>query len=146
MKTLKRTALILALGLAAGGCSIVEYKSAAAVGREDLKNAQGHVVGYKDVMRNADTGEEIAQIALFVPRVGERGDIIGYEERVRGGSVLRDVNGKRIGGRWLDVRSRASNPQSKGLLIVVHGKNSERIATAQAPNIDDLIHLARLTN
>ncbi|HUQ77028.1 MAG TPA: hypothetical protein VM183_20075 [Burkholderiales bacterium] len=146
MKTLKRTALILALGLAAGGCSITEYKSAAAVGREDLKNSQGHVVGYKDVVRNNETGEEIAQIALFVPRVGERGEILGYEERVRGGSVLRDVNGKRIGGRWLDVRSRASNPQSRGLTIVVHGKNSERITTAQAPNIDDLIHLARLTN
>jgi hypothetical protein len=29
---------------------------------------------------------------------------------------------------------------------VVHGKNSERIITAQAPNIDDLMHLARLTN
>jgi hypothetical protein len=146
MKALTKTALILALGLAAGGCSVVETKSAAAVGREDLKNAQGHVVGYKDVMRNGETGEEIAQIALFVPRVGERGEIIGYEERVRGGSVLRDVNGKRIGGRWLDVRSRASNPQSRGLTIVVHGKNSERIITAQAPNIDDLMHLARLTN
>jgi hypothetical protein len=141
-----KPALILALGLAAGGCSITEYKSTAAVGREDLKNMQGHVVGYKDVVRNGETGEEIAQIALFVPRVGERGEIVGYEERVRGGSVLRDVNGKRIGGRWLDVRSRASNPQSRGLTIVVHGKNSERITTAQAPNIDDLMHLARLTN
>ena len=48
MKALKRTALILALGLAAGGCSVMEQsKSSAAVGREDLKNAQGHVVGYK---------------------------------------------------------------------------------------------------
>jgi len=84
--------------------------------------------------------EELAQIALFVPRVGERGNIIGYEERVRGGSVLRDLNGKKIGGRWLDVRS------GKGLMIVVHGKNSERVSMAEAPSIDELIHLARLTN
>ena len=110
MKALKRTAIILALGLAAGGCSVIEYKT---VARVDLKNAQGHVIGYKDVVRERTTGEELAQIALFVPRVG---------------------------GRWLDVRS------GKGLMIVVHGKNSERVAMAEAPSIDELIHLARLTN
>lgn len=143
MKALKKTTLIVALGLAAGGCSIMESKQ---VAREDLKNAQGHVVGYKDVIRNAATGEELAQIALFVPRTGERGEIIGYEERVRGGSVLRDVNGKRIGGRFVDARSRGTNPQSRGLLIVVRGKQADTVATAQAPNIDDLIHLARLSN
>ena len=141
MKNLKRTALIIALGLAAGGCSIIESKP---VAREDLKNGQGHVVGYKDVIRDSRTGEEIAQIALFVPRTGERGEIIGYEERVRGGSVVRDVNGTRIGGRFVDARSRGTNPQSRGLLIVVRGKDTTTVA--QAPNIDDLIHLARLTN
>jgi hypothetical protein len=137
MKALKRTAIIVALGLAAGGCSVIETKS---VAREDLKNAQGHVVGYKDMMRDSRTGEELAQIALFVPRIGERGEIIGYEERVRGGAVLRDLNGKRIGGRWHDVRS------GKGLVILVRGKQSERVAVAEAPSIDDLIHLARLAN
>jgi len=71
MKALKRTAVIVALGLAAGGCSILDTKP---VARESLKNAQGHVVGYKDVMRDAGTGEELAQIALFVPRLGTRGD------------------------------------------------------------------------
>jgi len=143
MKALTTSAVIVALGLAAGGCSMLETQS---VAREDLKNAQGHVVGYKDVMRDSRTGEELAQIALFVPRLGERGDIVGYEERVRGGSILRELNGKRIGGRWADVRGRGNNPQSNGLLIVVRGKQSERAAVAQAPSIDDLIHLARLEN
>jgi hypothetical protein len=144
MKALKRTAIILALGLAAGGCSVIETKS---VAREDLKNAQGHVVGIKDMMRDNRSGEELAQIALFVPRIGERGEIVGYEERVRGGSVLRDLNGKRIGGRWSDLRGRGTNPQSKGLMIVVHGKQAaERVTMAEAPSIDDLIHLARLAN
>jgi len=138
MKAPKRTALILALGLAAGGCSMLDPKP---VGREDLRNAQGHVIGYKDMMRDARTGEELAQITLFVPRVGERGEVVGYEERVRGGSVLHDLNGKRIGGSWHDVRS------GKGLVIVVRGKESPRATTvAQAPEIDELIHLARLTN
>ena len=144
-RTLIKAALIAAVGLGFGGCSVIEYKSTAQLGREDLKNAQGHVVGYKDVMRDASTGEEIAQIALFVPRI-ENGELIGYEERVRGGSVLRDLNGKRIGGRFIDSRSRGTNPQSKGLLIVVRGKQPERITTAQAPDIDTLMHLARITN
>ena len=146
MKALKRTALILALGFAAGGCSVIEYKSAAPQAREDLKNAQGHVVGYKDTMLDERSGEQITQIALFVPRVGERGEIVGYEEKVRGGSVLRDLNGRRIGGRFVDVRSRGTNPQSKGLLIVVRGKQADTITTAQAPSIDELMHLARLSN
>ena len=142
---LKTITLLLPLGLMAGGCSVIEYKSTAQAGREDLKNAQGHVVGYKDVMRDPASGEEIAQISLFVPRL-ENGQVIGYEERVRGGSVLRDLNGKRIGGRFVDSRSRGTNPQSKGLLIVVRGKESDRIKTAQAPDIDELRQLARLTN
>ena len=136
MKAIKRTAIILALGLAAGGCSIIETKP---VAHEDLKNAQGHIVGYKDTVRDRETGEEMAQIALFVPRFSDSGKIIGYEERVRGGSILRDLNGRKIGGRWLDVRS------GKGLVIVVRGKDSaERVAVAQAPSIEDLIQLARL--
>ena len=144
MYVLKRTAFIAVLALAAGGgCSIMETKP---VAHEDLRNAQGHVIGYKELMRDSRTGEELAQIALFLPRFSERGDIVGYEERVRGGTVLRDLNGKRIGGRWLDVRSRAANPQSKGLLIVVHGKHSERASLAPAPEIEELMQLARLTN
>src|SRR6266852_2921228 len=114
MNTLKRTALTLALGLAAGACSVIDTKP---VAREDLKNAHGHVIGYKDIMRDGRTGEELAQLTLFVPRLDERGEIVGYEERVRGGTVLHDLNGRRVGARWLDVRSRGTNPQHKGLLI-----------------------------
>jgi len=138
MKTLISAAAVIALGLAAGGCAVLDTKPLA---HDDLKNAQGHVVGYKDTVRDRETGEEMAQIALFVPRFSDSGKIIGYEERVRGGSILRDLNGRKIGGRWLDVRS------GKGLVIVVRGKDSaERVAVAQAPAIEDLIQLARLTN
>lgn len=141
MKALKRTAIILALGLAAGGCSVMEYKS---VAREDLKNAQGHVVGFKEMVRDARTGEEVTQISLYVPRLDSRGTIVGYEERVRDGAILHDLDGKRIGTRWNDVRSRANNPQSKGLVITVRAKQSATVA--QAPSIDELVQLARLTN
>ena len=135
--------ITIALILALGGCAAIDRKQ---VAREDLQNAQGHVVGYKEIMRDERSGEELALITLFVPRLGERGEIVGYEERVRGGTVLRDPDGKRIGARWLDVRSRGSNPQNKGLLIVVRGKDSGRAAVAQAPSIDELIQLARLGN
>jgi len=137
MKTLISAAAVIALGLAAGGCAVLDTKSLA---HEDLKNAQGHVVGYKEMMRDSRTGEEMAQIALYVPQFGNRGEIVGYEERVRGGSVLRDLNGRRIGGSWHDVRS------GKGLVIVVRGKQADRVAMAEAPSIDELIHLARLAN
>ena len=136
MKTLISAAAFIALGLAAGGCAVLDTKSLA---HEDLKNAQGHVVGYKDTVRDRETGEEMAQIALFVPRLNDRGRIIGYEERVRGGSVMHDLNGRKIGGRWNDLRS------GKGLVIVVRGKDTaEPVALAQAPSIEDLIQLARL--
>jgi hypothetical protein len=143
-RAMTRTTLILALSLiAAGGCSVIETKT---VAREDLKNAQGHVIGYKDLMRDSRTGEELAQLTLFVPRLSEAGEIVGYEERVRGGTVLHDLNGKRIGARWLDVRSRGTNPQNTGLLIMVRGKESERATLAQVPSIEELIQLARLGN
>jgi len=136
MKTLISAAAVIALGLAAGGCAVLDTKSLA---HEDLRNAQGHVVGYKDTVRDRETGEEMAQIALFVPRFNDRGRIIGYEERVRGGSVMRDLNGRKIGGSWNDLRS------GKGLVIVVRGKDTaESVALAQAPSIEDLIQLARL--
>jgi uncharacterized protein YceK len=141
MNLIKKTTIVLALGLAASGCSVIESKS---VAREDLKNAQGHVIGYKDMMRDERTGEELAQIALFVPRVGSRGEIVGYEERMRGGvAVLRDVNGKRIGGRYADIRSRGNNPQGGGMMIIVRGKNADS-AVAEAPSIEQLIQLAQL--
>jgi hypothetical protein len=138
---LKSAALILALGLAAGGCTHLATPSGElqALGREDLKNAQGHVIGYKEVARDAATGERITQIALFVPRLGANGRIVGYEERLRAGSVLRDLHGKKIGGRFDDLRSR------KNLTIVVLPRE-DRVAAAPAPSIDELIRIARLDN
>ena len=138
---LKRTAVILALGFAAGGCTHLSSPSSEvqALGREDLRNAQGHVIGYKELARDASTGERITQIALFVPRLSATGRIVGYEERVRGGSVLHDLYGKKVGGRFDDLRSR------KHLTILVLPRE-DRVAAAPAPSIDELIRIARLDN
>ena len=136
--------LLVALGLAAGGCTHLPSSSsgAQAVAHEDLKNEQGYVVGTKEVTLDPASGERITQLALFIPRL-ERGRVVGYEERVPGGSVLRDLRGKRIGGRFDDLRSRASNPRSKGLTIVVLPRED---SVAAAPSIEELIRIARLDN
>ena len=136
---LKRTAAILALGLAAGGCTHLATPSgdAQALGRENLTNAQGHVIGYKEVSRDAATGERFTQISLYLPRLSASGRIIGYEERVRGGSVLHDLHGKKVGGRFDDLRSR------KNMTIVVVARD-EHLAAVPAPSIDELIRIARL--
>ncbi len=55
---------------------------------------------------------------LYSPRVNERGETVGYEERIVGGAVLRNLDGRAIGERWVDMRSRGSNPASGGLAIV----------------------------
>jgi len=137
---LKNIALVVAVGLAAGCTHLSSPKGELqALGREDLRNAQGHVIGYKEVSRDAASGERITQISLFVPRLSASGRVVGYEERVRGGSVLRDLHGRKIGGRFDDVRSR------KNVTIVVLPRE-ERVAAAQAPSIDELIRIARLGN
>ena len=132
---------ILALVMLAAGCSTVELKP---LGTEVLRNAQGHVIGQKETLCDCRSGEKVARIALYLPRVDERGEVVGYEELVRGGSVLRDLNGRRIGGRWVDLRSRASNPHNKGLTILVYSQPAQRAAMAAAPSIDELIRLARV--
>jgi hypothetical protein len=138
---LERTVAILALALAAGGCTHLSSPAGdlQALGREDLTNAQGHVIGYKELARNPATGERITQISLYLARLDERGRVVGYEERVRGGSVLRDLRGRKIGGRFDDVRSRKS-------LTVLVLPREERVAAAPAPSIDELIRIARLEN
>ena len=84
-------------------------------------------------------GERITQIALFLPRLDSSGHIVGYEERLRSGSVLRDLRGRKIGGRFDDLRSR------KNMTIVVLPRE-DTVAVAAAPSIDELIRIARLEN
>jgi hypothetical protein len=117
--------LIIALSLAAaGGCSTFEFKPN---GKETLKNAQGHVIGYKERL-DAATGEEVDRVTLFLPRLSERGNVVAYEERIKGGVVLWDLRGKRIGSRYVDLRSRGTNAQNSGLTIVFLPKDADRLA------------------
>jgi len=111
---------ILALGLLAAACSTapVEYKYVGP-GRELLKNADGHVVGQKEMLRDATTGEMYENIVYFTPRKDDSGKIVGYEEPMAPGVVLRDLNGRRVGVRYSDLRSRGTNPNNEGVTVII---------------------------
>ena len=133
MKLIKTT--VLALALAAGGCSTLDYKSLS--GKETLKNAQGHVIGYKERVSDGQGAEEIDRVVLFTPRFSETGRVVAYEERMKGGVILWDLRGKRIGSRYVDLRSRGTNAHNGGLTIVFVPRDSERLAQKQ--------HVAQVT-
>ena len=143
---MRLTTITMVIGLAAlaSGCSSVEWKE---VSTSPLRNEQGHVIGQKETLCDCRNGERIARLALFEPRFDERGVLVGYEEKVRGGVQLRDLNGRRIGTRWVDHRSRAYNPNSKGLTIIVHAARPAAPAatTAAVTTMDELVHLAGLS-
>ena len=121
MKLVKTT--LLATLLALGGCSTLELKP---LQTENLKNADGHVIGY------VERGEDIDKVVLFAPKLSESGRVVAYEERTKGGVVIRDVNGKRIGARYVDLRSRGSNAGNSGLTIVFMPRDAERLAELQS--------------
>lgn len=138
-----KTLLVALIGLAAGGCSVLDYKSLG--GKETLKNAQGHVIGFKERVCDCSAGEEIDRVTLFTPRLGEQGSVVAYEERVKGGGVLWDLRGKRIGSRYIDLRSRGTNARNSGLTIVFRPQEGERIALAQV-TIDEIRQHLQLQN
>jgi hypothetical protein len=115
--------LLVAASFLAGGCTtLTEYGS---VRKEVLRNDQGHVIGHKELLRNEQTGEVIAQVSLFAPMLDNNGALIGYEEQAKGGSIIRDVNGRSIGSRFTDLRSR------KSMAIVMRPADSQQTAAAQ---------------
>lgn len=137
---MRRTTLALALlALALSGCSGLDTRELRSAGVQPLKNARGHVIGHKETLRS--NGEKVVRIALYVPRVAD-GEVVGYEERVPGGSILRNLQGRKVGGRFVDLRSQGTNPGNRGLTIIVHSRPApERLAM---PDIDQLRSLARL--
>jgi hypothetical protein len=123
------TMVLVIAAFAAGGCTtLTDYGS---VRKEALRNEQGHVIGYKEMLRNQQTGEVIAQVQMYTPLFDQNGAIIGYEEQVRDGTVVRDLNGLSIGGRFADLRSRGTNSKNKGLMIVMRPADSQQVAVAQ---------------
>jgi len=97
-------------------CTTVEYR---VLSTESIKNEQGHVIGHKDRLRDVQTGEEFEQVANYIPRINEKGEVVGYEEPTPPrGTVLRGLDGRRVGVRYRDLRSRGTNP-GEGYTILI---------------------------
>ena len=121
--TIKALMAVMAMCLAAGGCTtLTDYGS---VRKESLRNEQGHLIGYKEMLRNDRTGEVIAQVSLFTPLLDETGAVVGYEEQARGGAIVRDLDGRSIGSKFADLRSR------KSLTIVFRPADAQQVALTQ---------------
>ncbi len=136
MNRMTKLALIVGLGYLASGCSMLsEYR---AIDRASIHNPEGHVVGQKETLKYRGTGEELTRIALYTPWRGQDGQIAGYEERTRSGSVIRDLQGNVIGSRWKDLRSRGTN-RNEGIAVVFSTP-----ASRQGAEADTLAPLATL--
>ncbi|HUK04253.1 MAG TPA: hypothetical protein VLV90_04130 [Burkholderiales bacterium] len=123
------TIVLVAVAFAAGGCAtLTDY---GVMRKEALRNDQGHVIGYKEMLRNERTGEVLAQVSLFTPLYDNAGAVIGYEEQARDGAIIRDLDGRGIGGRFADLRSRGTNSKNKGLTIVMRPADAQTVAAAQ---------------
>ena len=123
-------ALIVVACFAIGGCTTMS-DFGTSVRKESLRNEQGHVIGYKNMLRNEQTGEVLAQVSLYTPMLGESGEVVGYEEQARDGSIIRDLNGRSIGARFSDLRSRGTNARNKGLMIVMRPADAQQVAVTQ---------------
>jgi len=115
MKT--TTMMILAAGFALGGCATVDQYGA--TNRQKLVDKQGNVAGYKQQLRNERTGEVAAQVRLFTPIHNEVGDLVGYEEQTPDGAIIRDLDGRQVGHRFIDARSRGTNTRNKGITVII---------------------------
>ncbi|MGH8766143.1 MAG: hypothetical protein ACRET8_10545 [Burkholderiales bacterium] len=122
---------IVAACFAAGGCStLTEYGS---LRKESLRNEQGYVIGYKEMLRNEATGEVVARVSMYTPLLNDAGQLVGYEEQARGGAIIRDLDGRSIGARFSDVRSR------KSLVIVMRAADAPAMAKVTQPKVWELM-------
>src|SRR5262245_15492616 len=136
--TMKKIGLLALVALGLGGCATMDDFGSA--GRQAVRNEQGHLVGYKEILRNKKSGEVVAQVHRFTPMRDATGDIIGYEEETRDGAVIRDLQGRAIGNRFADIRSRSTNVRSRGVTIVIGGLDTRRLITdGDRPKIHDLM-------
>jgi hypothetical protein len=136
-RNMKTRALIVAACFAIGGCTTMT-DFGTSLRKESMRDEQGHVIGYKQLFRNEQTGEILAQVSLYTPMYGAGGEIVAYEEQAKGGSIIRDLDGHSIGGRFSDLRSRGTNTKSKGLMIVMRPADADQVALSK-PKFPELL-------
>ena len=90
-RTVALAALVGLAGCASGGAEF------GAMGREALHNGEGHVIGYKEILQNKQSGEVYGLVNLFRPVRDSTGHVIGYAEETRERTVFRDLQGHPAG-------------------------------------------------
>ena len=108
--------LVMLVTLLVPACSTNPYQH---LSSRSLKNEQGHVFGHRETLRDVRDGAQSERTVLYVPRRDASGEVFGYEEPITGGTVLRDLDGRRIGTRYADLRSRGSNSANQGVTLTV---------------------------
>lgn len=116
--TMERAKLVVPLAacLLVACADTVEYRY---LGTEPIKNEKGHVVGHKELLKDTRTGEQVEQLTHHQPMHNETGEVVGYQEPTRAGMVIRNLEGRRIGARYTDLRSRGTNPNAEGVGITI---------------------------
>jgi hypothetical protein len=105
---------LLALALAA--CAATpDY---ATISKEQFRNDAGTVVGHRELLQNKQTGEYVNKVELYAALTDASGKVIGYEQRTRSGGIVYDSEGRPIGARMIDLRSRGTNPQGSGVVFM----------------------------
>ena len=107
---------IAAVALSLAGCATQdEYAS---LRRDFVQDRQGNVIGERESLRNLRTGEVLERTEIYVVLLDAQGGLLGYEQRLKNGSIVRDSEGRPIGARFPDLRNRGYNPQTTGVLIL----------------------------
>ena len=132
-RTLTRTLTILAASFAIAGCSTMGGQ--VSMTSQAVKNAEGHVVGFKQMLRNPETGEVSAQVQLFAPIRNSLGEVVAYEERAGDSSIIRGIDGRPIGNRFNDARSRSTNAKSRGITVIIGGLDQRRVMTENTRSV-----------
>ena len=100
------TRTIVACLILLSGCAGAPRESVLAT--MTLTNEQGHVIGRRHIVQNAETRETWSNYTLYTPLVDKRGEVIAYEEQVGDGTIRYGLNGRKIGGSMKDLRSGSS--------------------------------------
>lgn len=130
-RILTRT-LMVAAALALVGCASVNPQvTPVASSTQAVRDAEGNIAGYKQMLRDEQTGEVVAQVKMFTPIRNDGGQLVGYEEQSGEGAIIRDLNGRRVGTRFTDMRSRQTNSKTKGITFIM-GSLEPRTALAQS--------------
>ena len=109
-------ALFATSALALAGCATQDNYTP--LSKELFRNEQGKVVGHREMLRDRDTGEVIHRVELYAEVLDASGNVIGYEQRTKTGSIVLDENGRPIGERFIDLRSKGTNPRGSGVIFM----------------------------